>query len=52
MADNTPARPWAVWLSGELHGDFPTAESQAKIAHGIWFSGQQQTENQMEAEAS
>ncbi len=23
-----------------------------QIAHGIWFSGQQQTEKQMEAEAS
>ena len=52
MADNTPARPWAIWLGGELHGDFHTAEGQARIADGIWFSCQQQRENQMEAGAS
>ena len=51
MAGNTSGRPWAVWPGGE-HGDFRSPGRQAKIAHGIWFSGPQQTENQMEAGAS
>jgi hypothetical protein len=52
MKSNIAAKPWAVWPGDELHGDFHTAEDQATIAHGVWFSGRRQAEDQMEAEAS
>ena len=52
MAGDTPGRPWTVWLADELRGDFRTAEDQAKIAHGVQFSGRRQAEDQMEPGAS
>ena len=52
MAGNTPARLSAVWLDDELRGDVRTAEHQAKTAHGRWFSGPRQAENQAEGKAS
>jgi hypothetical protein len=52
MAGNTPARPSAAWLGDELRGDVRTAEHQANIAHGLWFSGLRQAEDRREAKAS
>jgi hypothetical protein len=52
MAGDTPARLWTAWLGDELRRDFRAAEDQVKIARGVWFSGQRQAQDQMEAEAS
>jgi hypothetical protein len=51
MAGDTPARLSAAWPGDELRGDLRTAEYQAKTAHGPWFSGPRQAENQTEGKA-